>query len=220
MIQLVIFDLDGTLVNTIPDLADSVNFSLNRNGFPTHGYTDYPGFVGNGIYKLIERALPADHRDTDTILSVKEVFVKYYMKHCVDKSAVYQGVDNLLHQLCDKGVKVAVASNKVHVATLHMMKVIFPDIPFACVLGQRNGVPTKPDPAIVFEILRTTNVNPNEVLYVGDSGVDMQTAHNAGLAAVGVSWGLRPVSELQQFEADYIIDEPSELLRLLTLEVL
>ena len=215
MKRLVIFDLDGTLVNTIADLADSVNYALHVSGFPIHAYEEYPCFVGNGIYKLIERALPPQNRDEHTICSVKERFMERYMLHNTDKSVVYDGIPELLRLLVEKNVGVAVASNKVHGATVSMMRHFFPEIPFSCVFGQRDGVPTKPNPAIVIDILQTVGVLPSEVLYVGDSGVDMQTAHNAGIFAVGVTWGLRPVSELEQNDAEIIIDSPSDLIKYL-----
>ena len=215
MKKLVIFDLDGTLVNTIADLADSVNYALQILGYPAQPYEKFPYFVGNGIYKLIERALPPESRDEQTIRAVKAVFMDYYMLHNTDKSTVYEGVGELLRALADKGVALAVASNKVHEATVAMIARLFPGIGFACVLGQRDGVPTKPNPAIVAEILQTVSATPTETLYVGDSGVDMQTAHNAGITAVGVTWGLRPVEELRQNAADIIIDSPMELLEYL-----
>jgi phosphoglycolate phosphatase len=215
MKKLVIFDLDGTLVNTIADLADSVNYALQTLGYPAQPYEKFPYFVGNGIYKLIERALPPESRDEQTIRAVKAVFMDYYMLHNTDKSTVYDGVGELLRALAGKGVALAVASNKVHEATVAMIARLFPGIGFACVLGQRDGVPTKPNPAIVAEILQTASATPSETLYVGDSGVDMQTAHNAGITAVGVTWGLRPVEELRQNAADIIIDSPMELLEYL-----
>ena len=215
MKKLVIFDLDGTLVNTIADLADSVNHALQTLGYSAQPYEKFPYFVGNGIYKLIERALPTESRDEQTIRSVKAVFMDYYMLHNTDKSTVYDGVGELLRALAGKGVALAVASNKVHEATVAMIARLFPGIGFACVLGQRDGVPTKPNPAIVAEILQTASATPSETLYVGDSGVDMQTAHNAGITAVGVTWGLRPVKELRQNAADIIIDSPMELLEYL-----
>lgn len=215
MKQLVIFDLDGTLINTIADLADSVNLALKAMGFPAHAYNEYPYFVGNGIYKLIERALPPENRDEHTIRSVKERFMEHYMLHNTDKSTVYDGIDELLQTLARKGVALAVASNKVNDATVAMIRHFFPDIPFASVIGQRDGVPTKPNPAIVEDILSATGIDKKEVLYVGDSGVDIQTAHNAGITAVGVTWGLRPRSELEQNKADIIINSPEELLKYL-----
>lgn len=215
MKRLVIFDLDGTLINTIADLADSVNHALQSSGYPVHDYHEYPLFVGNGIYKLIERALPTQNRDEQTIRSVKELFMEHYMIHNTDKSCVYAGVPELLQSLAEKKVGVAVASNKVHEATVSMMRHFFSQIPFVCVLGQRDGVPTKPNPAIVGDILQAAGVSPSEALYVGDSGVDMQTAHNAGIVAVGVTWGLRSVEELKRNNADIIIDRPAELMKYL-----
>lgn len=212
MKQLVIFDLDGTLVNTIADLAESVNYALRQSGFPTHPHSDYPLFVGNGIYKLIERALPPENRNENTIRTTKAFFMDYYMLHNTDRSSVYPGIDKLLHSLSAKGVALAVASNKVHEATVAMIHHFFPDLTFACVLGQRDGIPTKPDPAIVAEILHKTAAKPEQTLYVGDSGVDMQTAHNSGITAVAVTWGLRTVEELRDNAADIIINKPSELL--------
>ncbi len=213
MKRLVIFDLDGTLINTIADLADSVNYALQTLGFPAQPYKKFPHFVGNGIYKLIERALPPENRDEQTIRSVKEHFMEHYMLHNTDKSTVYDGIDELLQTLTQKGVALTVASNKVNDATVAMIHHFFPDIPFASVIGQRDGVPTKPHPAIVDDILADTGIDKKDVLYVGDSGVDMQTAHNAGLTAVGVTWGLRPKSELEQNHADIIINTPEELLK-------
>ncbi|MBQ6726113.1 MAG: HAD family hydrolase [Bacteroidales bacterium] len=215
MKQLVIFDLDGTLVNTIADLADSVNHALQTLSYPAQPYEKFPYFVGNGIYKLIERALPPENRDEHTIHSVKAVFMDYYMLHNTDKSTVYDGVGELLRVLAGKGVALAVASNKVHEATVAMIARLFPGVEFACVLGQRDGVPTKPNRAIVDDILLNVSATPSEALYVGDSGVDMQTAHNAGITAVGVTWGLRPVEELRQNAADIIIDSPMQLLEYL-----
>ena len=215
MKQLVIFDLDGTLINTIADLADSVNHALQSLGYPAQPYEKFPYFVGNGIYKLIERALPPENRDEHTIRSVKERFMEHYMIHNTDKSTVYNGINELLQTLARKGIALAVASNKVNDATVAMIHHFFPDIPFASVIGQRDGVPTKPNPAIVYDILSETGIGKEDVLYVGDSGVDMQTAHNAGLTAVGVTWGLRPRSELEQNNADIIIDTPKELIKYL-----
>lgn len=215
MKQLVIFDLDGTLINTIADLADSVNHALQSLGYPAQPYEKFPYFVGNGIYKLIERALPPENRDEHTIRSVKERFMEHYMIHNTDKSTVYNGINELLQTLARKGVALAVASNKVNDATVAMIHHFFPDTPFAIVIGQRDGVPTKPNPAIVYDILSETGIGKEDVLYVGDSGVDMQTAHNAGLTAVGVTWGLRPRSELEQNNADIIIDTPEELIKYL-----
>ncbi len=212
MKKLVIFDLDGTLVNTISDLAASVNHALAANGYPQHPTDRYPMFVGNGIYKLIERALPENSRNQQVIQAVKADFMAHYMLHNTDHSTVYPFVSELLRQLQAKGVMVAVLSNKVHQATVAMMEKLFPDINFCCVFGQRDGIPTKPDPVQALQILQCAKVSKDDVLYVGDSGVDMQTAHNAGLTAVGVTWGLRPETELRQNSADIVINHPLQLL--------
>ena len=212
MKKLVIFDLDGTLVNTLTDLTECVNYALNQCNYPQHSFDEYRYFVGNGINKLIERALPEGDRNTETIMHVKEIFVEYYMQHKTDKSYVYPGINDLLSALQDKCIMLAVASNKYHEATLEMIAHYFPTISFAKVLGQRDGVPTKPHPQIVEEILEATGICKDDVLYVGDSGVDMTTAANAGVDSVGVVWGLRTVEELRANNATYIISNPMEIL--------
>ena len=212
MKKLVIFDLDGTLVNTLTDLTECVNYALNRCKYPQHSFDEYRYFVGNGINKLIERALPETNRDVETIMHVKEIFVEYYMQHKTDKSYVYPGINDLLSALQDKCIMLAVASNKYHEATLEMIAHYFPNINFVKVLGQRDGVPTKPHPQIVEEILEATGICNDDVLYVGDSGVDMTTAANAGVDSVGVDWGLRTVEELRANNATYIISNPMEIL--------
>ena len=156
--------------------------------------------------------MPEPNRDVETIMYVKSIFVEYYMQHKTDKSYVYPGIDDLLRTLQDKGIMLAVASNKYHEAALEMIAHYFPTINFAKVLGQRDGVPTKPHPQIVEEILEATKVCKNDVLYVGDSGVDMTTAANAGVDSAGVDWGLRTVEELKANNATYIISNPAEIL--------
>ena len=212
MKKLVIFDLDGTLVNTLTDLTECVNYALNQCSFPQHSFDEYRYFVGNGINKLIERALPEAYRDVETIMKVKAIFVEYYMQHKTDKSYVYPGINDLLRSLQNKRIMLAVASNKYHEATLEMITHYFPAINFAKVLGQRDGIPTKPNPQIVEEILEATDICKDDVLYVGDSGVDMLTANNAGVDSVGVDWGLRTVEELKANNAKYIISNPMEIL--------
>ena len=215
MKRLLIFDLDGTLVNTLTDLTDSVNYALSQFGFPTHEFDEYRLFIGNGINKLIERSLPETNRQVETIAAVKSVFVEYYMNHKTDKSYVYDGVVELLTMLQEKGIMIGVASNKYHEATVEMINHYFPTINFVKVLGQRDGVPTKPDPTIVFEVMAAANVQPNEVLYIGDSGVDMNTASAAKVDSVGVGWGLRSVEELQANNATYIVHSAADILKII-----
>lgn len=211
MRKLVIFDLDGTLLNTIADLAQSTNYALRQLGYPTHPEEAYNLMVGNGINKLLERALPEEERSEANIQLMRSHFIPYYDQHQADKSCPYPGIKELLAQLQAEGVMMAVASNKYQQATSRLVAHYFPEITFVAVLGQREGVNVKPDPTIVHDILQLTGVDKEEVLYVGDSGIDMQTARNAEVTACGVTWGFRPKSELEAFSPAYIIDNTKEI---------
>lgn len=215
MKKLVIFDLDGTLLNTIADLAAATNQALQHYGYPTHEVEAYRFFVGNGINKLFERALPETERTEENILKIRSQFVPYYDTHNADLSRPYPGIPELLMTLQQKGIKIAVASNKYQAATRKLIAHYFPEINFVEVLGQREGIPAKPDPSIVNEIKIKAGVDEKEILYAGDSNVDMQTAHNAGVTAVGVAWGFRPRTELEALHPAYIIEKAEELLSLL-----
>ena len=212
MKKLVIFDLDGTLLDTIADLADASNYALKQLGHPTHPVDTIRTYVGNGINKLLERALPESERNEENVMRMRSHFVPYYDAHNADLSAPYPGIVALLEALQAKGVMLAVASNKYQEATEKLVKHYFPMIDFVEVLGQREGIPVKPDPSIVSDILTKANVSPEETLYVGDSGVDMHTAINAGVDAVGVAWGFRPRAELEGFCPKGLIDKAEELL--------
>lgn len=211
MKKLVIFDLDGTLLNTIADLALSTNYALDKLGYPTHEVEAYNFMVGNGINKLFERALPEGEKTEENVLRVRKEFVPFYDMHNADESRPYRGIPELLSHLQDAGIQVAVASNKYQAATQKLIAHYFPTIKFTAVFGQRDGVNVKPDPTIVFDILKIANIEKNDVLYVGDSGVDMQTAANAGVAACGVTWGFRPRAELEEFSPAYIVDSAKEI---------
>lgn len=211
MKKLVIFDLDGTLLNTIADLALSTNYALNKLGYPTHEVEAYNFMVGNGINKLFERALPEGEKTEENVLRVRKEFVPFYDMHNADESRPYPGIPELLSRLQDAGIQVAVASNKYQAATQKLIAHYFPTIKFTAVFGQRDGVNVKPDPTIVFDILKIANIEKNDVLYVGDSGVDMQTAANAGVTACGVTWGFRPRAELEEFNPAYIVDSAKEI---------
>lgn len=212
MKKLVIFDLDGTLINSIGDLCVSVNQALEKCGFPTHPEDAYRFMVGDGVMKLFERALPAEARTEENILRIRDLFIPFYELHNADRSHPYEGIPELLEALQQRGVRMAVASNKYHTATLSLIRHFFPNIDFELVLGNREGVPRKPHPQIVEEILAHTGVTREEVLYVGDTNVDMQTARNASVACVGVAWGFRPKVELAAHNPLAIIDSPAELL--------
>lgn len=214
MTKLVIFDLDGTLLNTITDLAISTNHALSQYGFPEHELSAYPYFVGNGINKLIERALPDCERNGKRILQMRKDFIAHYEIHKTDRTAPYPGIPELLDSLHNRHIGIAVASNKYHQGTEELVRHYFNTIPFQAVFGQREGVPAKPDPEVVRQILTLTGTAPENALYVGDSGVDMQTANNSNVTAVGVTWGFRPKQELEDNGARFIVNAPHEILAL------
>lgn len=211
MVNLIIFDLDGTLLNTIADLANSANYVLRANGFPAHPVEAYGRFVGNGIGALLERALPEGAKTKENVLRLRADFLSYYREHDTEHSAPYPGIPELLRRLQERSVALAVASNKYHEATCKLIARFFPKIRFAKVLGQREGIAPKPDPAIVHEILAAAAVDRREALYVGDSNVDMQTALNSGVAACGVTWGFRPRAELEAFHPAYMVNRAEEI---------
>lgn len=213
--SLVIFDLDGTLLNTIGDLAVACNAVLAMRGLPQHSCEEYRHFVGNGILRLVERALPEELRTPENVALVRADFVKYYTEHIDRYTKPYDGISGLVTELVRRGVGMAVASNKFQVGTEKLIRLFFPGVEFAAVFGQRPGVPLKPDPAVVGEILALTGTPREEVLYVGDSGVDMQTARAAGVRSAGVTWGFRERQELVDAGACHLVDRPEELLGLL-----
>lgn len=217
MEKLVIFDLDGTLLNTIADLAYSTNYALQQNGFPVHAVETYNFFVGNGINKLFERALPEGMKTEENIGKIRKEFLPYYDQHNTDYTTPYAGILTVLGRLQEAGYLLAVASNKYQQATEKLIRHFFPEIRFISVLGQREGIAVKPDPAIVYTIMETAGVKKENVLYVGDSGVDMQTATNSGVTSLGVTWGFRPRTELEENHADAIVERPEEILAYLSL---
>ena len=211
MKRLVIFDLDGTLLNTIEDLGNAANYALSMNGYPTHSLASYPFFVGNGVRNLIRKALPDDARTDSIIDSLLKDFKEYYNEHNTDCTKPYDGIVELLRELQDNGVKMAVASNKYQQATEKIIASYFGDIDFVAVYGQRDGVNVKPDPSVVFSILADAKVPKSDVLYVGDSGVDMETARRACVDSVGVTWGFRSEKELNEYHADRIVNKVSDI---------
>ncbi len=211
MKKLVIFDLDGTLLNTIADLAQSTNHALSELGFPTHDESAYKFMVGNGINKLFERALPEGWKTEENILKVRSLFVPHYDLHNADMSRPYAGIVELLERLQANGILLAVASNKYQSATRKLIAHYFPAIRFVAVYGQREGISPKPDPTIVHDILKDTGVSVEDTLYVGDSAVDMQTALNARVTACGVTWGFRPRTELEALCPKYLVDKAEEI---------
>lgn len=212
MKRLVIFDLDGTLLNTIGDLVVAVNYALGKLGYPTRTTDEVRMMVGDGIMKLIERALPKDERSEENVMRMRSHFLPYYEAHNAELSCPYDGIPELLEELKCRGVEMAVASNKYHRATSKLIPHYFPSIPFGCILGQREGVPAKPHPQIVDDILAAMGVAREDVLYVGDTNVDMLTAKAAKVDAVAVAWGFRPEAELAEHNPMTIIHHPLQLL--------
>ena len=210
--QLVIFDLDGTLLNTIGDLTVAVNHTLRECGYPLRTYDEVRSMVGDGVLKLLERALPEAERTAENLARAREIFLPFYGAHNAELTHPYEGIPQLLEELCQKGVKMAVASNKYHSATCKLIPYYFPTTPFEVVLGQREGVPAKPHPQIVADILKEVGVGREEVLSVGDTNVDMLTAKAAEVDAVAVEWGFRPRKELAAHNPRAIISHPLQLL--------
>ncbi len=212
MYKLVIFDLDGTLLDTIGDLAESCNYALKMCGYEPHPVNAYNFFVGNGIMKLFERALPEDARDAKTLREMREYFLWHYSKHNNVHTKPYEGIIELLKKLNNNNCMLAVASNKYQEATEEIIKSYFKDISFVKILGQREGIPIKPNPYIINEILSSTNIEAKETIYVGDSGVDAATATNVNdLTFVGVTWGFRSKKELEEFGAKIFADTPDDI---------
>lgn len=209
MKKLAIFDLDGTIADTICDLGDAVNYGLEKLGCPTHDYTAYKQMVGNGAKKLCIRALPEDKKDMSQELH--RLFSEYYNAHYLDKTCLYGGMKETLEQLRDNGVILAVATNKPENAAREIIWELLPNIGFIKVLGGVDYRPTKPDSAILIEIFSALPDEGYEVYMIGDSNVDVQTAKNAGIKCIGCAWGFRGRAELEAEGADYIAEKPSDI---------
>lgn len=207
----VIFDLDGTLLYTLEDLADSLNQVLREEGLPTHDYDAYRFMVGNGLERLVIRALPAGLRIPAHVRPILRKFIELYRDRQVAKTRPYPDIPELLSALAAQGLRLAVLSNKAHPNTLAVVEHFFPGL-FEIVLGMRPEVPPKPDPAGALEIGRFFNMEPVDILYLGDSDVDMKTAVAAGLYPLGAAWGYRPVSELKEAGALAVINAPLDML--------
>ena len=212
MKKLVIFDLDGTLLNTIDDLGEAANYALKNAGYPTHTIASYPYFVGNGVTKLLERVLPEEAQNDENVRTLRKYFMEYYEVHNTDNTNPYPGINELLSELESAGVKLAVASNKYDSAVKKLINHFFPHIKWSAIEGQKEGIPVKPDPSIVFDILSKCPTPKSEVLYIGDSGIDMETARRACVTSCGVTWGFRPITELLANYAEYIANQPHEIL--------
>jgi phosphoglycolate phosphatase len=211
----ILFDLDGTLLNTLEDLYNAANRVLAARGLPTHKLDEYRYFTGDGTPMLITRALPEEKRNDKTIRACLKAFCEDYGRNWKLETKPYDGVSEMLDELTVRGLKIAVLSNKSHEFTKRCVADLLPNWTFHVVLGQRGEVPLKPDPAGALEVAERLNIPPAEFLYLGDSAVDMKTAIAAGMFPVGVLWGFRPAEELRENGARALIERPSEVLNLL-----
>lgn len=212
MIHTILFDLDGTLLNTIDDLADAANWVCAQNGWPQHTVAEYKYMVGNGIPKLVERFSPAEARTPDRLAETLAQFTARYDAHKEDKTAPYPGIPALLEDLKDEGIQTAVFSNKADALCGKIIEHYFGPGAFSAVRGSRPGVPTKPDPTGLWDLMRQLNADPATTLFVGDSDVDILTGHNAGLPAMGAVWGFRGAGELTAAGAEALAFRPGDIL--------
>jgi phosphoglycolate phosphatase len=206
----IIFDLDGTLLDTLIDLALTGNNVLRQQGFPPHPIEHFRQFVGNGVATLVKRMMPS-WADNAIIEKSVEMFRGEYQLNWQKNGCPYPGIGDMLRSLKEIGIPLAVLSNKPHAFTLQFCEKFFPEKPFSLIYGEREGYPRKPDPAVAKLILAELGARPSNSIFVGDSDIDMQTAKSAGMIAVGVSWGFRSELELLDNGADLVIHEPAKL---------
>lgn len=212
MTKLAIFDLDGTLLNTVEDLGHATNYALEKCGFPPRPINDYYLLCGRGIYNLFRGAVPAGQDTEDNIKRMAGYFLDHYDAHMCDCTVPYPGIPEMLKKITEAGVVPALASNKYQEGAEKLIRHFFSDIRFIRILGQREGQPIKPDPAIVRQIMDAMpGITKEEVMYIGDSDVDMQTGSNAGVTTIGVSWGFRTREELENGHPWRIADNAREL---------
>jgi phosphoglycolate phosphatase len=210
-LQAICFDLDGTLLNTLEDLAHATNTVLQAQRLPTHPVEAYNQFVGEGAARLIEKVLPAELRTPERQVALLDAFHAEYSKCWNQRTTLYDGVAELLDQLAEWQVPITVLSNKPDAFTQECVSEFLGKWPWAVVFGQREGIARKPDPVGVYEIAKQLGVEPSEMCFVGDTSIDMQTACNAGCLPMGVTWGFRDAAELREHGAQHLIDHPSEL---------
>lgn len=211
MYKTYIFDLDGTLLNTLGDLAASTNYALRQYGMPEHTIDDVRRFVGNGVGKLIERAIPGGLANPQ-YEDVLATFRKHYMLHSLDTTAPYPGIESLLHSLRSHGCNVAVVSNKFYNATVELCRHFFADT-VEVAIGERENIRRKPAPDTVFEAMRQLGVSGEDTVYVGDSDVDVATARNSGIPCISVLWGFRDRDFLIEHGATTFVNTPEDIIK-------
>lgn len=212
MTKLVIFDLDGTLVNSITDIANSVNFALDRFDFPTHEIDKYNYFVGNGTMTLIKRAIPQNILiNNDKVEEVHKLFCDHYSYNYLNDTYIYEGIIELINTLKNNGYLLAVASNKPNNFTQQIINELFEKNTFNIVSGNKEKIQHKPNPQIIFDIINEIGVDKSNCLMIGDTEIDIKTGKNAGIKTCGCLWGFRKINELKNAGADIIITQPMEL---------
>ena len=209
----IIFDLDGTLLDTLTDIADSCNKALEQFGFTGYTLEEYKVKVGSGFKVLIERCVPKETDDTKSL--ILKAFVEIYSHNYLNKTAPYEGIIEMLDELNSMGVKLAVNSNKRDDYIKPLTSKFFSDIAFVAAYGERKGIEKKPDPTTSNEIIKLMGLAKEEVLYIGDSDTDIKTAINSGVDGVGVEWGFRTPKELRENGAKYIVSKPSEIIEII-----
>lgn len=211
----IVFDLDGTLLNTLEDLKDAVNFALRQKQMPERSLEEIRNFVGNGIANLLKRSVPAGTGEQETAEALA-IFREYYGAHCQDKTKPYDGIMELLAEIKKSGIRTAVVSNKADFAVKELIPFYFGDsIPVAMGENEAEGIPKKPAPDMVWKALEELGCSREEAVYIGDSDVDVQTAKNSGLDFIGVSWGFRGREFLEKQGANVIVDKPEEIMRVI-----
>lgn len=215
MIQCVIFDLDGTLINTLEDLMDATNEVLVEKGYKTRDLDEIRSMIGHGGYKLMQRALPEGKNSDLETEEAFEKFKEYYHKRMTNKTKPYQGIEILLEELQTRGIQVAVHTNKPQEAAAAIVRTIFPKVPFVDVVGYRSEETKKPNPHFTLEIAKRAEVKPEDCLFVGDSLTDYQTGKNAGMKVALVTWGFRDRSHLAQKKDAVLLDAAKDLLAIL-----
>jgi phosphoglycolate phosphatase len=210
----IIFDLDGTLVNSLEDIADAMNTVLQDLDYPTHGYDDYQYFIGSGLRNLVSKSLPENHNDETQIKRCYDLMIKIYRNACTNQTKPYNGIVELLDELKSRNIKLSVFSNKADALTKEITAFLFPGY-FNPIVGLSIESLKKPNPYEAVEISKSWGLQPEEMIFVGDSGIDMQTATNANMHAVGVLWGYRPEEELIANGAQHILSHPLDLIPIL-----
>jgi phosphoglycolate phosphatase len=214
MTRLIIFDLDGTLLDTREDIANACNHALQMCGCPERALEEYNMLVGRGIYNLFREALPFEKRCEDMVMKMKSHFIPYYNNHICDMTKPYPGIIRMLEDLSSKGIAFAIASNKYQEGTEILVEKLLKRYSFIRISGQRDGKPIKPDPEIIREIMQEIpGISEKDVIYCGDSDVDMQTGINAGVRTIGVEWGFRTRKELSAYNPWLMVERPDEIVK-------